>query len=357
MKRYIEKHFNCSIDLDNEGEAYLFGSDAAKVDEACSLVKDLVVDIRVGDTFFAEVSEIKDFGALVRIARCQEALLHYSEISHDKDLLKRPVEEMLRVGQRIQVKVLAVDVATGQVKVSRKALLDESSLPDNIELSVSNSKKTDLPEFPVHPPRKWNREFFRKHVVSAKETNQSMKVELETTEQSSVPKGTKPWSRRSKKSSSATGAATGASIDDEEETTTSAKEADWDISTVQPIDHSSRLRDLDDYELPTDVSWEDAVNRKKKANNLDAAGTPVKEGARCWDCGQEGHIAAECPEKSKPNADGIRRNTKTERPRKNAGKKPRSRRKEIRDETKISSEDDENSSSKVGMKEKVSSQT
>jgi predicted RNA-binding protein with RPS1 domain len=55
--------------------------------------------------FAAEVVDVKDFGAVVKIARAQEALLHVSELSHDAALLKKPVSELLAVGQRLEVQV------------------------------------------------------------------------------------------------------------------------------------------------------------------------------------------------------------------------------------------------------------
>ena len=52
-----------------------------------------------------EVLDVKDYGLMVRINRAQEALLHISEISHDKELLKTPLPELFFVGQRFKLKV------------------------------------------------------------------------------------------------------------------------------------------------------------------------------------------------------------------------------------------------------------
>jgi polyribonucleotide nucleotidyltransferase len=105
MIRHIETTYDCSVDADEEGVVYIYGKDKGKVAEATELVQDLVVVVAVGNVHMAEVLELKDFGAFVKITRAQEALLHISEISHDPTLLKKPINELLAVGQRIEVKV------------------------------------------------------------------------------------------------------------------------------------------------------------------------------------------------------------------------------------------------------------
>lgn len=49
--------------------------------------------------FSAEVIKVEDFGAIVKIARAQEALLHISEISHDPIIQKKIMSELLVVGE------------------------------------------------------------------------------------------------------------------------------------------------------------------------------------------------------------------------------------------------------------------
>eukprot|EP01041_Mallomonas_annulata_P004340 gene4340-8637_t len=197
MIRYIEKTYDCKIDTSEEGVAYIFGAEEQSVLGARLLVQDLVTDIVSGAVYTAEVAEVKDFGALVRLTRSQEALLHISEVSHDPQLLRKPMHDLLSVGQRLEVKVLHVDRGTGQIKVSRRELLDKiTSVPDQISavtvsvtsspvtaqsdvssslslssvkgpssLSPSPSLYSPLPTFPVIPPRRWDIGFFRSNVA------------------------------------------------------------------------------------------------------------------------------------------------------------------------------------------------
>jgi predicted RNA-binding protein with RPS1 domain len=152
------------------------------VSDAKMLVQDLVVVVKEGDVYAAEVVDVKDFGAVVKIARAKEALLHISELTHDPQLLKKnTLAELLAVGQRLEVKVLAVDKATGMTKVSRKSLLPADSLPDTLT-ATPHVEATDgralpwnaMPSFPMTPPKKWSREYFKNNVATPADIEAAM---------------------------------------------------------------------------------------------------------------------------------------------------------------------------------------
>ena len=108
------------------------------------MVQDLVGGVKEGSVYNAEIIEIKDFGALVRLSRAQEAILHISEINDNEKVSRRFIEDVLCVGQNIDVKVVHVDSSTGLVKVSIKGLssyqnvIDENVLIDIEEINKGN---------------------------------------------------------------------------------------------------------------------------------------------------------------------------------------------------------------------------
>ena len=65
-------------------QAYIFGKEAKSVTSAATLVQDLVGEINIGDVYIGEILELKDMGALVKLTRAQEALLHVSELVHNR---------------------------------------------------------------------------------------------------------------------------------------------------------------------------------------------------------------------------------------------------------------------------------
>jgi polyribonucleotide nucleotidyltransferase len=109
MVKFIEGLYDCEVDTDEDGIAYIYGRDEEQVLEAKLLVQDLVAVVKEGDVYVGEIIDVKDFGAIVKIARAQEALLHVSELSHDPAVLKKPLSEVLAVGQKFDVKVSLYD--------------------------------------------------------------------------------------------------------------------------------------------------------------------------------------------------------------------------------------------------------
>ena len=108
MKRYMEELYNVTIDLDTaEGVAYIHGQDGMNVAACSKLVQDIAVLVKEGDTVTATVTSVMDFGLLVTINRAQQALLHISDLSHDTALLRKPTTDLVKPGQRFNVKVTA----------------------------------------------------------------------------------------------------------------------------------------------------------------------------------------------------------------------------------------------------------
>jgi polyribonucleotide nucleotidyltransferase len=66
---------------------------------------------------------VKDFGAFIEIAPGKDGLCHISELS---DGYVKNVTDVCRVGDKLEVKVIAVD-EQNRVKLSRKAVLAEAA--------------------------------------------------------------------------------------------------------------------------------------------------------------------------------------------------------------------------------------
>lgn len=90
------------------------------IDAAMSWISRIIEVPEVGKVYKGKVKSIVQFGAFVEILPRTEGLLHISEIEWRR---LNTVDEVLKVGQEIEVKLIEVDSKTGKFKLSRKALL------------------------------------------------------------------------------------------------------------------------------------------------------------------------------------------------------------------------------------------
>ena len=74
---------------------------------------------QVGDVYDAEVESIMPYGAFVKFFG-QSGLLHVSELDHKRI---EDVATVLKVGDKVQVKIIGTDPKTGKLRLSRKALM------------------------------------------------------------------------------------------------------------------------------------------------------------------------------------------------------------------------------------------
>lgn len=102
------------------GEVNIFGDNKEGIDAALAKINSIVEVPEVGKVYKGKVKSIVAFGAFVEILPGKEGLLHISEIEWRKI---PTVEEVLKEGEEIEVKLLDVDPKTSKLKLSRKVLL------------------------------------------------------------------------------------------------------------------------------------------------------------------------------------------------------------------------------------------
>ena len=85
------------------------------------MIEGLTKDIEVGTIYTGKVSRILNFGAMVEILPNKEGLVHISELA---EFRVAKVEDVVKVGDEITVKVLDVD-HMGRINLSRKAMFEK----------------------------------------------------------------------------------------------------------------------------------------------------------------------------------------------------------------------------------------
>ena len=105
-----------------EGVVDIFGNDKQSMDAALEWIKGIVAVPEVGKVYKGTVKSILEFGAFIEILPGKEGLLHISEIDWGKT---DKVEDVLKVGDEVEVKLLEIDPKNNKMRLSRRALLEK----------------------------------------------------------------------------------------------------------------------------------------------------------------------------------------------------------------------------------------
>ena len=119
MIKKITEQTGAKINISQDGEVTIFCEKANDMAEAVKMVKDLAQKVEEGEIYEGMVSRVEDYGAFVKISPNIEGLVHISQLDRSR---VNKVSDIVRVGDKVKVKVLSVD-GHGRVSLSRKALL------------------------------------------------------------------------------------------------------------------------------------------------------------------------------------------------------------------------------------------
>ncbi|MBJ7305746.1 MAG: polyribonucleotide nucleotidyltransferase, partial [Gemmataceae bacterium] len=117
----IQESTGAKIDIKDDGTVFISHSDSKGAEAAKAKVEAITEEVKIGKIYEGKVSSIKDFGAFIEILPGRDGLCHISELE-DKFISK--VEEVCKVGDIIEVKVIAID-EHDRIKLSRKVILRE----------------------------------------------------------------------------------------------------------------------------------------------------------------------------------------------------------------------------------------
>ena len=118
MINKITSETGSEVDIEDSGLVTVSGNDPEKIQAAVEWIRGLVEEPEVGKIYNGTVASIKDFGAFVTILPGIDGMLHISQIS-DKRLKK--VEEVLHVGDKVRVRLVAID-DKGRMSLTMKGL-------------------------------------------------------------------------------------------------------------------------------------------------------------------------------------------------------------------------------------------
>ena len=115
------------IDIEDTGKVFISTADEEAAQKALDIIHGIAKDVEPGTIFMGKVVRIMNFGAFVEFLPGKEGLVHISKL--DKKRVEK-VEDVVKVGDEILVKVLEVD-KQGRINLSRKDAMPEQPKQDN----------------------------------------------------------------------------------------------------------------------------------------------------------------------------------------------------------------------------------
>ncbi len=123
MINKIIEETGVKIDIQEDGTVFIYSADSEKAYQALEIIEDIVREVELGGVYLGEVTRIMNFGAFVDIGIAgKEGLVHISKISNER---VNKVEDVLKIGQKVTVKVTEID-EMGKINLSMKDLISDS---------------------------------------------------------------------------------------------------------------------------------------------------------------------------------------------------------------------------------------
>jgi len=145
--RSIIEETKTTIDIDNDGTVIIGALNEESARKAIDIIESLTKEVEVGATYTGKVSRILNFGAMVEIAPGKEGLVHISELA---DYRVAKVEDVVKIGDEITVKVIGID-DLGRVNLSRRAIFEKE--PREAREHEAPSRDYPFKRRDSHPPR------------------------------------------------------------------------------------------------------------------------------------------------------------------------------------------------------------
>ncbi|MCH7492383.1 polyribonucleotide nucleotidyltransferase [Patescibacteria group bacterium] len=120
------------IDIEDDGIIMITSTNNAMAEKALDWIKDLTHEITVGEVYEGTVLKIvtdrmkgNEIGAIVELTSGQDGMVHISQFKNERI---DKVSDIVKVGDKLKVKVMGVDKEKGRIELSHK-IFNESSAP------------------------------------------------------------------------------------------------------------------------------------------------------------------------------------------------------------------------------------
>ena len=115
--RMICEETGATVSVDDDGTVLIAAVDQEQGKRAVQLVKRYTLTPEVGKYYLGRVQKTVDFGAFVEVIPGTDGLIHISQMDSTR---VNKVEDILKEGDEVVVKVIEIDEKSGKIRLSRK---------------------------------------------------------------------------------------------------------------------------------------------------------------------------------------------------------------------------------------------
>lgn len=94
------------IDIEDEGDVFVSSSDQAMIEKAKAMILAIATDFELNCEYEGVVVRTTQFGAFVEVAPGKEGMIHISKLAKER---VEKVEDVVKVGDKVQVKTIKID--------------------------------------------------------------------------------------------------------------------------------------------------------------------------------------------------------------------------------------------------------
>jgi polyribonucleotide nucleotidyltransferase len=134
MIRKITEETGATIDIEDDGTVTIASNKVDSLNAAKAWVESLVEEVEVGKIYEGTVTRLMNFGAFVEVLPGKEGLVHISQLGPER---YNRVEDAVREGDKVWVKVVEID-DMGRVNLSRrKAMEERGEIPPSDDTGIA----------------------------------------------------------------------------------------------------------------------------------------------------------------------------------------------------------------------------
>ena len=133
--RALQKEYACKIDVQDDGTVTVASSDLGTAEKCLEAIRQLTTVPEIGTEYLGTVMRIEPYGCFVQILPGMDGLVHISELAPGR---VRETTDVVKMGDKVKVKIIAIDPVNGKIKLSRRqALTPEESAAEVERLGLT----------------------------------------------------------------------------------------------------------------------------------------------------------------------------------------------------------------------------